>query len=88
LKQASFFGQVPILPEQYEIEKEIRLWRAVLDQALEDILNDKFGPHTEQNKEAARLWVLECDEDFEEVCELACLEPPKVQRKLRELTGV
>lgn len=37
MKRPGFFGALPITHDLYSVEREILLWRAVLDQASEDL---------------------------------------------------
>jgi hypothetical protein len=72
------FVDFPIQSRYMYLEPEIRLWRAVLDQALSDLLNgraleetlDWFNRDIEEGEFA---------DGFEEVCELARISPVMAQ---------
>lgn len=62
-----------ILPEHRKGEKEIRLWRAVLDQAIQDYQKDPIEPEDIRAKKEAQIWLRGDTEDFKEVCDMAML---------------
>lgn len=81
------FSKVPIEAVWHPVEPEIRLWRAVLDQAVRDALNtgpEYCGP---KDRRGARIWFKGTSRDFWDVCYLACLEPTLVLSIVRRLAG-
>lgn len=67
------------------MEKEIRLWRAVLDQALEDALLIPETRTEAANKKLARTYLSSPSDDLSEVCYLACIDTTVVERVCKRL---
>jgi hypothetical protein len=68
-----------------EIESDVRLWRAVFDQAVADFLTESTEKRDLKNKEAAKVWLRGNTKDFYDVCYLACIEPKDVMKFLFEI---
>lgn len=73
----SVYGSLPI--RDTESEREIRLWRAVLDQAISDALYTGKDPDTLIAKSEAIAWFDLSNEDFITVCDEADLMPDQVK---------
>lgn len=76
-----------ILPEHRKGEKEIRLWRAVLDQAIQDYQKDPVEPEDIRAKEEAQMWLRGDTEDFKEVCDMAMLNTRTVKAIIEYALG-
>lgn len=63
------------------IDCETRLWRAVINTALEDVMNPAEGRNSAVLKGAAHDWFCENTEDFEFVCLNADLDPKYVRKR-------
>ena len=63
------------------IDCETRLWRAVINTALEDVMNPAEGRNSSVLKGAAHDWFCENTEDFEFVCLNADLDPKYVRKR-------
>ncbi len=72
LYHAGLFVRLPIPEGHEELSAEIRLHRAVLDQALLDLYSKDEG-----TKEDVELWLDEENNDFTDACDRADL-PPKL----------
>ena len=69
-------------PDQYWIEPELKLWRAVLDQALLDFMSG-----TGERKRQAQVWLRGNSADFKEVCEFAMVRPQVAKSVIYEVCG-
>ena len=76
-----------ILPEHRKGEKEIRLWRAVLDQAIQDYQKNPVEPEDIRAKEEAQMWLRGDTEDFKEVCDMAMLNTRTVKAIIEYALG-
>lgn len=76
------------LSESDNITAEQKLWRAVLDQALQDT----FGVNTiwicAHEKKEVDDFFKERTTEFDEICENAGLDPTRLWRKVQRLKGV
>lgn len=63
------------------IDCETRLWRAVINTALEDVMNPAEGRNSAVLKGAAHDWFCDNNEDFEFVCLNADLDPKYVRKR-------
>lgn len=85
MKQNRWFTKIPIEPQEREVEKEIMLWRAVIDQQLEDFFKRVENEDDRRNKEAAEIWLRCNTEDFQETCNLAHLNAALVKEAIFRL---
>ena len=69
------------------VEREINLWRAVIDQALQDFLSNDKTPEAARHRQRAAVWLRGHSEDFWEVCYLAHLDPWEVQTVVAKIVG-
>ena len=76
-----------ILPEHRKGENEIRLWRAVLDQAIQDYQKNPVEPEDIRAKEEAQMWLRGDTEDFKEVCDMAMLNTRTVKAIIEYALG-
>jgi len=76
------------LSESDHITPEQKLWRAVLDQALQDV----FGVNTiwicEHEKKDVHEFFKERTTAFDEICDNAGLDPTTLWRKVQKLKGI
>jgi|TARA_R110000787_G_scaffold37078_3_gene94441 hypothetical protein len=87
MKRPYLFDKLEIPEEHRVLEPQIRLWRAVLDRQLQDIVSEESTPEAEQFRLNAKVFMRGNSEDFWEVCYLACLEPSHVQYITRIVIG-
>jgi hypothetical protein len=80
LKRARWIGSLPVARELDEIENEVRLWRAVVDQALLDYLTESQEKRDLKEKKAAKIWLRGNSRDFYDVCYLACIDPKDMMK--------
>tara|TARA_R110000803_G_scaffold80261_5_gene146059 strand:- start:5514 stop:5810 length:297 start_codon:yes stop_codon:yes gene_type:complete len=85
MKRAIWFGQLDIDPTLHSVTQEIVMWRAVIDQAIEDMINKDKGREARMTRLRARIWLQDAGEDFEQVCYLAQLPADIVQSKIKIL---
>lgn len=64
--------------EEREFSPEIRLWRAVLHKAFEDVLYAGLERPLIMHKDRAFEWFVDADKDFERVCYYAQFNPDYV----------
>lgn len=65
------------------IGREIALGRAIIHQALDDLVSD--NPKLWMEKRLAKSWLLAGGKDFELICDLAQVEPNDVRARVRVL---
>ena len=87
MKRAYLFAKLEVPEEHRDVEPQIRMWRAVLDQMLQDILSEEQTLEAEQNRMDAKVFMRGNSRDFWEVCYLAELEPDHVQHIIHETIG-
>lgn len=80
MKRSNLFGNLPVQQSLLEVEREVRLWRAVLDQAIEDA-TIRRGAY----KWMARAFLSEPSQDFQDVCYLAGLDQETVQKVCQQI---
>lgn len=71
------FNNSELIPEQ-------KLWKAVLNQALQDAFNDTYYTKNDYNKQMARDWMKEFNLDFATVCENAGFNPKQCFNKIKK----
>lgn len=62
---------------------EISLWRAVILQSVLDAINQSNNREVVKSRKKAIEWLSIKNREFIAVCELACLEPTFVMRKIK-----
>jgi len=87
MKRAPYFSELPIPNNLVTVEREIRLWRAVIDQALLDFLSDSPVSENISNKERAKIWLRGKTDDFLIVCDYAQLNAEKARDLIFEIVG-
>jgi len=87
MKRAPYFSELPIPNNLVTVEREIRLWRAVIDQALLDFLHESNLSENLSNKERAKIWLRGKTEDFSIVCEYAYLNAQYVRDEIFNIIG-
>ena len=87
MKRAPYFSELPIPNNLVTVAREIRLWRAVIDQALLDFLSDSTVSENLSNKERAKIWLRGKTEDFSIVCEYAYLNAQNVREEIFNIIG-
>ena len=83
MKRLIWFGALDVDSSLHPVECEIIMWRAVIDQAIEDVLNTDTKREARMNRLSSRIWLEGTTIDFEEVCYLAQLPPDIVQSKVK-----
>lgn len=81
MKRSLWFGQLEVDPALQNVEREILLWRAVIDQAIEDFLNTNTDKESRMLRLQAKVWLFDSNADLEEVCYMAQLTPAMVRNK-------
>jgi len=66
---------------QFDVDCETRLWRAVINTALEDVMITNQNRTEAVLKGAAHDWFVSNSEDFEYVCLNADLDPKYVRKR-------
>jgi len=87
MKRAPYFSELPIPNNLVTVEREIRLWRAVIDQALIDFLMNSEVSENLANKERAKIWLRGKTEDFLVVCDYAQLNPKEAREHIFNIVG-
>jgi len=87
MKRAPYFSELPIPNNLVTVEREIRLWRAVIDQALLDFLSDSKVSENVANKERAKIWLRGKTDDFLIVCDYAQLNAKEARELIFNIIG-
>jgi hypothetical protein len=72
---------VETIKPTFHITSEIRVWRAVILQALIDIATLSDSARYRRHKKRAQSWLLDPNDGFNMVCSLAGFDPLYVQNK-------
>ena len=81
MKQSRLFSVKPLPENIKDIENLISLWRAVLDQAVQDFAYKGKSEDGLQHKEDVEKWLKDKKEEFELVCSLAEIDPIRAQKE-------
>ena len=71
--------------EDREYSPEIRLWRAVLQKAFEDVFYEGMERPLIMHKDNAFTWFVDANNDFQMVCYYAQFDPSYVQTKFHRM---
>ena len=85
MKRPNFFTAKSYDEKWLEVESYIRLWRAVLDQVLQDLIYDGNGKEDKKAHLSVVEWFENDQEDFNLVCDLADLDPVRTRKELNKL---
>ena len=75
--------RISVVSDLRQVEPEVRLWRAVIDQTITDFLYPDGLPMRRQSA----VWLRGKTEDFKEVCSNAGLEPSIVKKFIHHAVG-
>jgi hypothetical protein len=81
MKQSRLFSVKPLPENVKDVENLISLWRAVLDQAVQDFAYKGKLEDSLQNKEDVERWLRDKKEEFELVCSLAEIDPARARKE-------
>ena len=88
MKRPQYFAAKPLQDTDITVHNEIELWRAVLDQALQDVsyigLDKEFIKYKKETEE----WLINDHEDFNAVCDYAYLDSDKTRDEFYYIMGV
>jgi|TARA_R110000803_G_scaffold126503_2_gene194075 hypothetical protein len=87
MKRAPYFSELLIPHELVTIESQVRLWRAVIDQALIDFLTNNKSREAQVDKQKAKIWLRGKSKDFSLVCEYAELNAREVRKEVFNIVG-
>ena len=85
MKRPNFFTAKPFDDRWQETKSYIRLWRATLDQLLQDLIYAGNGKEDKKAHVNAWEWFKNEQEDFDLVCDLADLDSTRTKKELYEL---
>jgi hypothetical protein len=81
MKQSRLFSVKPLPENVKDVENLISLWRAVLDQAVQDFSYKGKSEDGLRNKEDVEKWLKDKKEEFELVCSLAEIDPQRARKE-------
>ena len=81
MKQSRLFSVKPLPENVKDVENLISLWRAVLDQAVQDFSYKGKSEDGLRNKQDVEKWLKDKKEAFELVCSLAEIDPERAQKE-------
>jgi hypothetical protein len=87
VKRPYHFTLKDIPDDHLEREAEVRLWRSVIDQQIQDFLSEDRSEEARVAKGRARIWLRAKSADFWTVCHLAALDPLDTRRAIFVLLG-
>ena len=87
MKRPNFFTAKSFDEEWQEMESYVRLWRATLDQLLQDLVYVGNGKEDKKAHMGAWEWFENEQDEFDLVCDLADLDPVRTKKELYELIG-
>ena len=83
--EKNVYDRLNITNDEYGDEiPEIRLWRAVVIQAICDLKNKPVRREQEIEQMQADQWLMRWNRDFEEVCGMAGLDAGYIRKTLKE----
>jgi hypothetical protein len=85
VKRPHFFTAKAVDERWGEVEAHVRVWRATLDQLLQDLIYEGNGKEDKKAHLNAWEWFKEDEDNFEMVCDLADLDAARTRRELLEL---
>ena len=88
MKRPQYFAAKPLQDKDITVYNEIELWRAVLDQALQDISYMGFDKEFAGYKSDAEDGLINDKEDFDAVCDYAFLDSEKTRDEFYYIMGV
>ena len=87
MKRPHFFTAKSLDEMWGENGSQVRLWRATLDQLLQDLIYEGNGKEDKKAHVQAWEWFENEQEDFNLVCDLADLDSIRTKKELYELIG-
>jgi arylsulfatase A-like enzyme len=81
MKRSQLFSVKPLPENVKDVENLISLWRAVLDQAVQDFAYEGKSKDGLQNKLDVERWLKYRKEEFELVCSLAEIDPERARKE-------
>ncbi len=87
MRQSRYFTKVAVEDSEQEVEAEVHMWRAVIDQALDDFLFNSSDSYSETNYLEAKIWLRWNSADFVEVCNLALIDPELARQIIFRIVG-
>ncbi|AZL16214.1 hypothetical protein [Rickettsiales endosymbiont of Stachyamoeba lipophora] len=81
----SIFGRSFHCHDELELDKTHALWRAVINEAINDLLNPFQSYEAINNKKAVIDWVNKNEQDFNFICGLAGINPKFMKKVFSEL---
>ncbi len=85
MKRPNFFTAKSVNDSWREMEVYVRLWRAALDQLLQDLIYAGNGKEDRKAHISAWEWFENEQDDFDLVCDLADLDPIRTKKELNDL---
>ena len=85
MKRPNFFMAKAFDDRWQEMEDYIRLWRASLDQLLQDLIYVGNGKEDKKAHINAWEWFENAQDEFYLVCDLADLDPVRTRKELNSL---
>jgi hypothetical protein len=85
VKRPNFFAAKSFDSKWQEMEVHVRLWRATLDQLLQDLIYTGSGKEDRKAHLNAWKWFENEQDEFDLVCDLADLDPVRTKKELNNL---
>jgi|TARA_A100001011_G_scaffold304938_1_gene319393 hypothetical protein len=87
MKRPNYFSAKDVDEKWEEQENIVRMWRAVLDQVLQDLVYEGKGKEDKKAHSSAWEWLNETNEDsnFNLICDLADLDEKTTRKEIYKL---
>ena len=85
MKRPNFFTAKAVDDNWQEMESYVRLWRAALDQLLQDLIYTGNGKEDKKAHINAWEWFENEHDQLDLVCDLADLDPIRTKKELNDL---
>ena len=81
MKRSELFSVKPMPEESKDIENYYNLWRAVLDQAVQDYSYKGKSEEGVKSKKEVEKWLKYKYESFKNICELAAVDHARARKE-------
>ena len=85
MKRPNFFTAKQLDEKWEELDAHVRVWRATLDQLLQDLVYVGNGKEDKKAHLSAWDWFENDDDNFKFVCDLADLDADRTRKELNNL---
>ena len=81
MKRSELFSVKPMPEDSTDIENHYNLWRAVLDQAVQDYAYEGTAKESLKHKKEVEKWLLYKYDEFKYICDLASVDHERARKE-------